>query len=171
MKKKVNKDTKKYQEEVIRKLKKKLLKLWSINVRLKAGNKCEVLGCNATKKINAHHIENYNSHPLLRYNLKNGVALCPKCHRFGTQAAHTSFIFMYKFMTTIHPNLLEYLLNYKPSEEEIILILLEQKKIKEISEQKTIINILEQKIKEMEAISFSLGEVITKELVNSTSKK
>lgn len=135
-KRSINKDTQVYKNKIIRRLKNKLLKLWSIKVKERAGNKCETPGCNATEKINAHHIETYMMHPGLRYDLRNGVAACPGCHKFFKNSWHKSFIFAYKHMTQYRQEDLQYLANYKDDNEELT------------------IEKLEQKIKEMEAIKF-----------------
>lgn len=73
------------------------LALWSRAVRARAGGKCEVCGCvdgspNAKgnpRRLNAHHIED-RANQALRFDIQNGVALCPTCHKFGRDSAHKS---------------------------------------------------------------------------------
>jgi len=135
-KRKVNKETKTYQNKIIRRLKKKLLNLWSLKIKEKVGNKCEVDGCLTGNALNSHHVENFVVNPELRYDLHNGVCLCQSHHKFLSVSAHKSFIFMYELMTKKHPEDLQYLLNFKTTGEELT------------------VEKLEQKIKEMEATKF-----------------
>lgn len=79
--------------------------LWSQAVRSRAGNKCEVCGrvhgdLNAKGnpiRINAHHIEDKANYAL-RFDIMNGVALCPTCHRFGQDSAHRSPIWFLEWL-------------------------------------------------------------------------
>jgi len=43
-------------------------------------NKWTCQKCENKKHINAHHIQNYASHPDLRMDIKNGITLCRDCH-------------------------------------------------------------------------------------------
>lgn len=36
--------------------------------------------CGATETLQAHHVKHWRNHPELRYDIDNGVALCPYCH-------------------------------------------------------------------------------------------
>ena len=126
-KKPVNKETKAYKEKVIKKLKKKLLKLWSIKVKERAGNRCEVDGCSTGNALNSHHIETFQLHSELRYEIRNGLCLCQSHHKFSSDSAHKSFLFVYRLMLQKHPEDLQYLLNFKPTGEEITAEKLEQK--------------------------------------------
>ena len=67
-------------------LRTKLDTAWSKAVRKKAGNKCEVCGIEHDK-LNAHHIVGRRN-LRLRWELYNGVCLCPGCHTFKTNSAH-----------------------------------------------------------------------------------
>jgi len=96
MKKKVNKDTKAYKERQVRKVRNRCLKLWKECIKIRANHKCEAPGCNDTERLNAHHIEDYRLNPYLRYEIDNGLCLCPKHHKFGQNSAHRSFLFMTK---------------------------------------------------------------------------
>lgn len=37
-------------------------------------------GCGSMTKVVAHHIKPWSSHPELRYDPDNGIALCQACH-------------------------------------------------------------------------------------------
>jgi hypothetical protein len=66
---------------------KKILVLWAKLVKLKAGNKCEK--CGSSFFLQSHHLygrKNYN----VRYDIDNGVALCPSCHKLGRSSFHNS---------------------------------------------------------------------------------
>lgn len=64
-------------------------RLWSLVVRLRAGG-CEICGKEAdfdrygrmVKGMDAHHIIGRRNY-LFRYNINNGVCLCPSCHMFN----------------------------------------------------------------------------------------
>jgi hypothetical protein len=67
---------------------KKLLALWREAVIERAGHKCEYPECtvNATQ-LQAHHF--YTKRTVaMRYNLENGLCLCPIHHTLGAFAAH-----------------------------------------------------------------------------------
>lgn len=66
-------------------LKKKLDGLWSELVKQEAGNKCEV--CSKKEYLNSHHIVGRRN-LRLRWELYNGVCLCPGCHTFKRDSAH-----------------------------------------------------------------------------------
>jgi hypothetical protein len=136
-KRKINKGTKCYQAKIIRRLKNKLLKLWSLKVKERAGFKCEVDGCSTGNALNSHHIENFLTSKELRYDIHNGVCLCQNHHKFSEASFHRSFIFGYNLMLQKHPEDLQYLLNFKPTGEELT------------------VEVLERKIKEMEALKFT----------------
>jgi len=95
-KRKKRTDTKVYQNKQIKKIRNRCLKLWKECVKLRAHNKCEAPLCPVTKKLNAAHIEDYNTHRFLRYDLNNGLCLCPFHHKWGADSAHNSFLFMQK---------------------------------------------------------------------------
>jgi hypothetical protein len=61
--------------------------LWSQLVKLKAGNKCEV--CGKTEYLNSHHIFS-RSNRAMRFDDRNGAALCPNHHVLGNWSAHKS---------------------------------------------------------------------------------
>jgi len=53
--------------------------LWSLAVRSDWAGKCAVCGA---RKCEAHHIIP-RQHQAMRYDLKNGIALCAPCHKFN----------------------------------------------------------------------------------------
>jgi len=66
-------------------LKTKLDKAWSIAVKKRAGNVCEV--CKSSKSLNAHHYIS-RSNLRLRWELFNGVCVCPGHHLFNNESFH-----------------------------------------------------------------------------------
>lgn len=99
---------------------KKLIE-WSISVRGNYSNKCAV--CGKGGKIDAHHhipkellINGDDSH---RYDVKNGIALCPRHHKFCLQSAHKNYIWFYEWMLKNEPKTIKYLKNqYKDAFNE-----------------------------------------------------
>jgi 5-methylcytosine-specific restriction endonuclease McrA len=79
MKKKTKKTANKTQ------LRKKLDVAWSIAVKDRANNKCEV--CGKATYLNSHHIVGRRN-LALRWEIFNGVCLCSGCHTFKTNSAH-----------------------------------------------------------------------------------
>lgn len=53
-------------------------KAWSLAVRNRDGQCVE---CGAAGKLHAHHIKPWKHHPELRFDVSNGVTLCPPCHQ------------------------------------------------------------------------------------------
>lgn len=53
---------------------------WAREVKKRDGWKCMMPDKNCVKKIEAHHILGYRSHPELRYKLDNGISLCQFHH-------------------------------------------------------------------------------------------
>jgi 5-methylcytosine-specific restriction endonuclease McrA len=61
---------------------------WSREVRIKDGHKCVI--CEKTRKLTSHHLFSKSKHPLLKYNIGNGVVLCYECHSELHQLNDTS---------------------------------------------------------------------------------
>lgn len=66
------------------KTKKDLLEIWSMVVRAREHNRCEI--CGARGVMNAHHIRT-KKFMSTAYDLKNGVCLCPTHHRWSNEIA------------------------------------------------------------------------------------
>jgi hypothetical protein len=58
-----------------------LFSLWSRVVRLLNNDRCTL--CNSNFKVDAHHFVHRNSCWALRWDVKNGIALCRECHRLA----------------------------------------------------------------------------------------
>ncbi len=69
------------------KLSKKLDEAWSLAVKKKAGYKCEVCGIGESGHLNSHHIVGRRNRRV-RWDVRDGVCLCVKHHRFGIESAH-----------------------------------------------------------------------------------
>lgn len=83
---------------------------WSKAVRARAGHKCEVCGRahgdlnpkGNPIRLNAHHIED-KANQTLRFDIDNGVCLCPTCHKFGHDSAHRSPIWFVQWLERYLP--------------------------------------------------------------------
>jgi hypothetical protein len=53
-------------------------KAWSLAVRRRDGQCVE---CGAAGKLHAHHVKSWKQHPELRFEVSNGITLCPPCHQ------------------------------------------------------------------------------------------
>ena len=51
---------------------------WANAIRKLCGNQC--LRCGTDRFVEAHHIAPKSTHPELRFDLQNGIALCSTCH-------------------------------------------------------------------------------------------
>ncbi len=90
-KKKVNKNTKKYQAKELRRLRNKCLKLLAEVVKMSAGYKCE--WCGTAEHLNCCHIESKELNPGLRYDPRGGICLCAGHHKFKQESMHKSWCF------------------------------------------------------------------------------
>lgn len=86
-------------------------KLWSKRVRERANFLCECCGSN--EYVQAHHIEDKKLNPHLRYDTRNGVSACAKCHKFGKASFHRGFVFAYLFLIKHRYDDLMYLIQVK----------------------------------------------------------
>lgn len=85
-KKKKAKRIKRKKLESKARIRRRLMKLWTMAVHAEYGEKCAV--CGSDSKPNAHHIESRVMFKGLRYDPMNGVLLCPTHHKFGKDSAH-----------------------------------------------------------------------------------
>jgi len=85
----------------------KLDKLWSLKIREK--EYCEVCG-----KIgnNPHHVVGRRN-MTLRFDLRNGVLLCPLHHTFGIQSAHQDPLGFVNWFKNNRPKDLKYLMKQR----------------------------------------------------------
>ncbi len=60
---------------------------WKEFIKSRAGGQCEF--CGEGERLNAHHIYD-RSIRRLRWDIDNGMALCPLHHKFGEWSAHNS---------------------------------------------------------------------------------
>lgn len=82
--KKVKKEKKLTRKQALKKYDEK----WSKLVKIRAGNKCEVDGCDKTTYLNSHHIFTRNNYAT-RFDLDNGICLCSGHHTFNNHfSAH-----------------------------------------------------------------------------------
>ena len=54
---------------------------WRKDVKKRDGYICQMPRCGYKKSLQVHHIEKWSAQPHLRYELSNGITLCPWCHK------------------------------------------------------------------------------------------
>lgn len=84
---------------------------WRLEVLNKYSYKC--LKCGNTNNLNVHHIENFSSNELLRFDINNGVVLCECCH---LPKYKDSFHNLYGVKNNNLEQLLEFLIEVKKEE-------------------------------------------------------
>jgi hypothetical protein len=78
---------------------------WAKLIKDKFNNKCII--CGSSEKLNAHHLIPREIKKF-KYDLDNGVALCPKHHRFSFElSAHQNPIAFIMWLEKNHPELLK----------------------------------------------------------------
>lgn len=82
----------------------RLYRMWSEVIKTTFHHKCAVCGEPDSKDhpLNAHHIMPRQNFSGLRFDPLNGIALCPKCHKFGKFSAHKGGIW---FADWLHENM------------------------------------------------------------------
>ena len=89
---------------------------WSLLVKLKAGNRCEVFNCGKTKFLNSHHIFTRRN-KAVKWSLDNGIALCPSHHTLSSSfSAHGTPIKFTDFLTKYRGENYIDLLTYKSNQ-------------------------------------------------------
>lgn len=116
---KKQKKQKKIKLESIPKINRRLFKLWSEEVRARAGGTCEFCGIKnkeinkngVATKIDAHHLlsRDIKNCPL-KFELKNSVAVCPFCHKWGIPSFHRDPITTITWLQKNRPERYNYVL-------------------------------------------------------------
>lgn len=80
----------------------KQFKEWSILVRKRDGNKCVI--CGESKIVHAHHLIPREIHDY-RFQVDNGISLCPRHHKYATDiSAHRNSIAFYLWLQENRPD-------------------------------------------------------------------
>ncbi len=76
--------------------------LWSLAVRARAGNACEI--CGAKENVQAHHLLDRSYSPT-RHEPRNGVALCALHHKYSRfQSAHRGGLLFHSWLAAARPD-------------------------------------------------------------------
>lgn len=69
-------------------------KKWRLSIYRRDKFICKWPNCRSRKRLNAHHIMEWSTYPLLRFNIKNGITLCAKHHRLitGNETYYADFL-------------------------------------------------------------------------------
>lgn len=108
----------------IPKINRRLFKLWSEAVRSRVGFKCEICGVQRGTvnesgkpiKIDAHHFMNRDITDCpLKFDIRNGIALCPKHHKFSSdESFHLNPVVTMNWVQKNRPDSFSFVLeNYK----------------------------------------------------------
>lgn len=73
--------------------------LWRMQILKKFDNKCVI--CDALQLPNCHHLVPERIFPAMRYDVDNGVVLCPSHHKFGKFSAHKNALWFYVKMSEL----------------------------------------------------------------------
>ena len=101
------------------KLRRKAFSLWTKCVKERDNHTCQLCGArdgelNANGKptiINAHHVIGRRC-KALRFDVRNGLALCAGCHRFSPVGPHRGMVVFGEWLRKERPGLTEYLLSH-----------------------------------------------------------
>ena len=119
MKNKIKK-TKKTKLESTAKIQRRLFKLWSEAVRERAMLKCEYCGIEnkainingVSTKLDSHHfISRKVKNMPLKFEIKNGICVCPICHKWGMPSFHRDPITTITWLIKTSPERYDYVLN------------------------------------------------------------
>jgi len=83
--------------------KRKSLAQWSKDVRDRDGNKCVV--CGKTEYIQSHHLIPKERFKQFMFEIDNGIALCPSCHKYGSYSFHRNPLWACDWLQKNRPQL------------------------------------------------------------------
>jgi len=109
----------------IPKINRRLFKLWSLAVRERAGHKCELCGIakdhiytndkgkEIKLKIDAHHLMSRDVKDCpLKFDIMNGVAVDPSCHKFSIPSFHRDPVYTITWLQENYPERYRHVLKY-----------------------------------------------------------
>ena len=120
---KKDKKGKKVKLESLAKIHRRLFKIWSEKVRKLGKNICEFCGKkvgdvgeggNPIKAMNAHHLQSRkNKYNPLKWDIRNAVCVCAKCHKFSPDASfHLSPVVTINWLMKNRPERFNYVLDH-----------------------------------------------------------
>lgn len=105
--------------ESLAKIRRRLMRLWTAKVHALHGGRCAICGkvhgvvdpaTGRPSYMNAHHIEPRATCARLRYDVMNGILLCPSCHKFGRNSAHKGAVWFVTWLQNHRMAQYEYVL-------------------------------------------------------------
>lgn len=65
------------------------------DVLIRDKRKCQMPNCNSKTSLQVHHIKKWSNAHSLRYDIRNGITLCKKCHKsISGKEHHYESLFM-----------------------------------------------------------------------------
>jgi hypothetical protein len=55
-------------------------KEWALKVKIRDNWECQECGCKIKKLLHSHHIKSWQHYIFSRFDVKNGITLCLRCH-------------------------------------------------------------------------------------------
>jgi hypothetical protein len=127
--KKTVKKSKKKKLPSIPSINRKLFRLWSLAVRERAGHQCEYCGIKKgdlnkngkPTKIDAHHLMSRSvTDSPLKFDIRNGIAVCPFCHKFSpNNSFHNNAIVTTHWLKENRPDRYDFVLKYYESKIDL----------------------------------------------------
>lgn len=101
----------------VSKIKRRILKKWSLAIRKRSNFTCEYCGQskgtinNKRIKCDAHHTlsKDIKNTPL-KYDIRNGITLCSAHHKFSNESAHKAPIVFYEWYRLNYPDNYQFIL-------------------------------------------------------------
>jgi len=111
-KRKINKNTKKYQNKQARIQYRKDLKEWSRLVKERDHNQCAI--CNKKEFLNSHHLlPKEQKDSKYKLDINNGITLCSLHHKYSYDlSAHKNPSKFYQWLITNKPNIWNWICNH-----------------------------------------------------------
>jgi hypothetical protein len=169
--------TKQKTQQKLSTVRNRLFRLWSEAVRKRAGDACEYCGVKKGEihinkkgkeiptKIDAHHLQSRDvkDNPL-KFDIYNGIALCPTCHKWGSDSFHRCAPTTMNWLMTHYPERYFYVI-----ENHYVRVDLDNRKVlEEIENQlKTLEHLNLDKLKQVEE-EFPRPSKVKKEALKGT---
>jgi len=115
------KKVKKVKKKKLSTIRNRIFKLWSTTVLSRTDWTCEYCGIKKgdinrngkIEKIDAHHLFSRNvKNAILKFDIRNGVAACPTCHKWGSNSFHRNPVVTMNWLLENSPSRFDFVLTH-----------------------------------------------------------